>query len=94
MAKPTPQQIEAEIAALQACKTYVPQTTAFGDDNHRNLRLQIEELREGFDDTTDEWEDMSDSEKGAISDAKDWKDGYEKDSPSSVWDSFKPKPNK
>lgn len=61
----------------------------FGDDNHRNLDLQIEELKEGIDDTSDEWNDYSESEQSAILEARYWKEGDEKESPSSGWDSFK-----
>ena len=45
----TQKEIAAEIKALEACKTYIPKMTAFGDNNHHNLDLQIEELRDGID---------------------------------------------
>lgn len=91
MPEKTQQQIESEIKALEACKTYIPRHTAFGDDNHKKLDLQIEELREGIDDTDDEWNDYSDGEQSAIMEARYWKEGDEDESLSSGWDDFKPK---
>ncbi len=90
MTERTQGQIEAEIKALEACKSYIPRTTAFGDNNHRNVDLQVEELRDGIDDTTDEWNDYSESEQSAIMDARYWKEGDEDESPSSGWDDYKP----
>lgn len=90
MPERTQKQIEAEIKALEACKTYIPRTTAFGDNNHRNLDLQIEELRDGIDDTADEWNDYSEGEQSAIMEARYWKEGDEDESPSSGWDNYKP----
>jgi len=83
-------QIADEIKALEACKTYIPRTTAFGDNNHRNVDLQIEELRDGIDDTADEWNDYSEGEQSAIMEARCWKEGDEDESPSSGWDNYKP----
>lgn len=87
----TQKEIDSEIKALEACKNYIPKRTAFGDDNYRNLDLQIEELRDGIDDTADEWNDYSDSEQSAIIEARDWKEGQIDESPSSSWDNYKPK---
>lgn len=89
MPERTQTEIEAEIKALEACKTYIPRTTAFGDNNHHNLDLQIEELRYGIDDTADEWNDYSEGEQSAIMEARSWKEGDEDESPSSGWDSYK-----
>jgi hypothetical protein len=83
-------EIEAEIKALEACKTYIPRRTTFGDDNHKNVDLQIEELRDGIDDTADEWNDYSDGEQSSIMEARYWKEGDEDESPSSGWDNYKP----
>lgn len=87
----TPIEIEAEIKALRECKSYAPKMTAFGDDNHATIDLQIEELEEGIDDTSPEWEDYSQSEQSAILEARDWKEGQLAESPSSGWDNWKPK---
>lgn len=91
MPKRTQEEIEAEIKALEACKAYIPRETAFGDDNHRNVDLQIEELRDGIDDTCAEWDDFSESEQSSIMEARYWKEGDEDESPSSGWDSYKNK---
>lgn len=84
------QNIEQEIAALEACKSYIPKETAFGDNNHRNIDLQVEELRFGIDNTAGEWDEFSDSEQSAILEARDWKNGDVDEPPSSVWDHYKP----
>ena len=91
MPERTKKQIEAEIAALTACKTYIPHYTKFGDDNHRNVDLQIEELRDGIDDTAGEWDEYNDNERDSIMEARNWKEGDSDESPSSGWDSYKPK---
>jgi hypothetical protein len=87
----TKQQVDAEIAALEACKAYAPKNSYFGDDNHRNIDLQIEALRGEIDTTADEWNDFSTEEQSTIQSALDWQMGFIKDSPSSGWDCFKPK---
>lgn len=56
--KPTDKQIAAEIKALKACKLYAPKRTAFGDDNHRKIDLQIEYLQGQIDTTADEFYDL------------------------------------
>lgn len=86
----TKKEIESEIKALQACKHYIPRRTAFGDDNHSNVDLQIEELRHGVDDTAEEWNGYSEGEQSAIMEARYWKEGDENESPSSGWDSYRP----
>jgi hypothetical protein len=91
MNKPTKEQVDAEIRALEACKSYVPKLTRFNENNHEQLNLQVEELRDGIDDTADEWNDLSERDQEAIMQARDWKNGDEKESPSSGWDHFKPK---
>lgn len=92
--KPTPEQIEAEIKALEACKHYIPKRTRFGDDNLHVVSLQIEELRDGIDDTDDEWNGFSEREQDAIYEARNWKNGDEPEAPSSGWDQYKPKAKK
>ncbi len=90
MKEPTQKQIEDEIKALEACKSYVPPRTMFGDDNHANIDLQIDYLRGEIDTTADEWNDFSTDQQSIIGEAEAWKEG-QGDSPSSGWDSFKPK---
>ena len=87
----TPKQIAAEIQALKDCKSYVPKMSAFGDDNHRNIDLQIKALKEGVDETSEEWRELSHSQQSAICEAINWKEGEEDESPSSGWDYLKPK---
>ncbi len=94
MPERTQTEIEAEIKALEACKTYIPRQTAFGDDNHKNVDLQVEELRDGIDDTADEWNDYSEGEQSAIMEARYWKEGDADESPSSGWDNYKPNAKK
>lgn len=90
----TDTEIKLEIAALEACKDYIPRMTAFGDDNHRNLDLQIEYLKGEIDTTATEFEeDFTDSERDAILEAYNWEDGAP-ESPSSGWDGYKPKTKK
>lgn len=86
----TQREIDKEIKALEACKGYVPQRTMFGDDNHAKLDLQIEYLRGEIDTTADEWNDYSDDDQSSILEAEAWKED-QGESPSSGWDSFKPK---
>lgn len=92
MKKPkTPEQIEAEIKALQICKRYVPPTSFFGDNNHKNIDLQIEYLQGEIDTTAEDYYDeFSDSERDAITAAEEWKD-YDGTSPSEDWGALKPK---
>jgi DNA integrity scanning protein DisA with diadenylate cyclase activity len=85
-------EIQAEIKALEACKSYIPPETIFGDNNIRTVDLQIECLRGEIDTTAQEFEeDYNDDEKSNIQRAQDWVDGFVAESPSSEWDDFKPK---
>lgn len=86
----TQKEIDAEIKALEACKTWAPRRTIFGDDNHAKIDLQIQYLKGEIDITADEWGDYSDDEQSAILEAQNWEEGEEKESPSAGWDSFKP----
>ena len=90
MSEKTKSEIEAEVANLEACKAYIPKYSAFSEDNHAIVNLQIEELRFGIDDTADEWDELSDMEKSAILEARDWKEGQVEDAPSMGWGHFKP----
>lgn len=90
----TQKEIDAEIKALEACKQYIPKVTAFGDDNHHRVDLQIEYLRGDIDITADEFEEYSHDEQSTIMDADSWKTGDSNESPSSGWDSYKPKGKK
>lgn len=90
--KPTAEQIQQEITALEACKAYIPPRTMFGDDNIRQVDLQIEFLRVQIDMTADEWHEYSESEQSAILEAEAWKEGQsDQKSLAAGWDDFKPK---
>lgn len=84
-------EIAAEIAALEACKTYIPHRTYFGEDNHARVDLQIEVLRGEIDVTAEEFNDYSEEQQSEILAAHDWMNGDRDESPSSDWDSYKPK---
>lgn len=90
----TKAEIQTEIAALEACKSYVPPRSMFGNDNHHQLTLQADYLRGEIDITADEWNDYTDDEQCSILEAQSWKDGESEESPSSGWDGFKPKAKK
>lgn len=90
MSERTQKQIADEIKALEACKSYIPRNTIFGDNNHRNVDLQIEELRYGMDDTAEEWNDFSESEQSAIMESRRWKECDGDETPSSGWNDYKP----
>lgn len=84
-------EIAAEIAALKACKTYAPKRSVFGENNHANIDLQITELEEEFDQTSEEWNELTPEEQMTVLDARDWADGHSDEAPSAGWDTFKPK---
>lgn len=86
----TEKEVAAEIAALELCKTYIPKETIFGDDNIRNVDLQIEYLKGEIDTTADEFLEYSENEQSAILEAEDWLEGNSNESPSSGWDDRKP----
>lgn len=90
--KPTPRspkEIDAEIEALEGCKSYAPARSSFGEDNHGNLDLQIAFLRGDIDPDGVEFDDYTPEEQDVIMSAKYWQDGEEDEAPSSGWDSFK-----
>jgi hypothetical protein len=91
MTERTKKQIAAEIKALEACKQYIPHFTAFNDDNWERVDLQIECLRDDIDMTADEFLERSEDDQSAIMEAQSWKEGDANESPSSGWDSYKPK---
>ncbi len=91
--KPTEKQIKAEISALEACKSYAPPMSAFNEDNHRKLDLQIEFLHGHIDTSAEEfYEDYTEDEQSAILDAEEWQEGqFSEPTLSGGWDNFKPK---
>lgn len=88
----TPEEVQAEIEALEECKKYAPHYTAFGDDNHRGIDRQIEFLKGDIDTTAAEFdEDLSFDEQSQVFEAERWLEGEEDEAPSSGWDTWKPK---
>jgi hypothetical protein len=84
-------EIDAEIKALEGCKSYAPHYTRFGDDNHAKLDLQIEFLRFELDTTSGEFDELTDDEQSSVREAEDWMNGDSDEAPSSGWDINKPK---
>lgn len=88
----TESEVQAEIKALEACKSYAPNFSMFGDDNHATIDLQIEYLRGNIDTTEDEFYVVyDDDDQSAILEAESWLEGDEPVSPSADWDNWKPK---
>lgn len=91
----TKQEIADEIAALTACKKYVPSHSMFGESNHDKIDAQIRALTEGWD--TDETEDTLQGEDAAQDcvnaavEAVNWREGDANEIPSEGWAIFKPK---
>ncbi len=90
--KPTPEQIAAEVAVLEAIRDggQVPEFSLFGDDNYAAIDAQIIVLRDGHDamkafsfcarDTDDEYV------LGCAQEAEDWRNGLtDEGAPSSGW---------
>lgn len=81
MSKPTPKQVESEIAALLALTPVGPFKAKTAD----TIEIQVDALRHGVDDTAAEWEEMGDEMQMAAMDAVNWKDGSSKERPSEGW---------
>lgn len=90
MKKPTASEVATEIAALKAAKSYAPQFTKFGENNHESIDRQVEFLSGDIDTTAEEFEEFSSREQSAIAEAEEWlESGGE--APSAGWDIFKKK---
>jgi len=89
MSRPTREEIDAEIEALEALKPRIPARTFFGDDNHAAIDAQIAVLRGEVDEdeTFDNEESGEWSEHTGTSarDACSWMDGDSETSPSEDW---------
>lgn len=81
MKKPTKEEIAAEIAALKNLKP----TGKFARKTAETIRVQIEELEHDFDDTADEFEELSEEDQMAVTDARNWKFGDGADRPSETF---------
>jgi hypothetical protein len=73
-------EVEKEIAALKALKPvgWHKQQTA------EIIAVAVEELKYGVDQTAEEWNELTDSQRDAVREAIAWRDG-EKDVPSEGW---------
>lgn len=91
VSRKTQGEIDAEIAALAACKAYAPRHSYFGDDNHAKIDLQIKYLRGEIAVTCDEWHEFTEEDQGVILEAQAWADGHVDERPSAGWESFKQK---
>ena len=93
--RPTRVEIEAEIKALDDCKKYVPKFTKFGDNNHEAIDAGVSALADRMTvdlayDCANEGEPSNEDQ--AKIDAALWMEGESTDgSPSSQWDTYKPK---
>jgi len=85
----TNEEIKTEIAALEACKSYAPSHTAFGDDNHAKIDIQLSFLRDEIDEYEMDTDDYTDGERDAVMEAKQWRDSDSDEAPSAGWDIFK-----
>lgn len=89
----TKEEIAAEIVALEDCLTFAPQKNMFGDDNHKDIRIQLQVLKGDVNpDSDDVWEpDISESERDAAFAAGYWAAGDENEAPSAGWQAFRRK---
>lgn len=77
----TTEEIKKEIAALRRLKP-VGQWQA---KTAASIALAIEELETGVDQTADEWDELTDSQRDIVNTAKSWKDGDSDDRPAEGW---------
>jgi hypothetical protein len=82
--KPTKKEIESEIAKLESLVPVGP----FAQKTMESIDLQIETLRNGMDDTCDEWNDFTEEQQMLIQDTDAWKNGYRENKPSKEWGSL------
>lgn len=82
MNKPTPEQIAAEIAALQALKPSGP----FARKTQGMIDDVIDALRNGIDTTAEEWDEMDREVQMLMLDADGWKHGQRSERPSAGWE--------
>lgn len=81
MKRPTKEEVAAEILDLKALKP----TGLFKAKTERTISTIIEALEHGFDDTTDEWNELGDELQDAVKQAEGWKEGLVSERPSTGW---------
>jgi hypothetical protein len=67
----TNKEIKTEIAALKALKPIGP----FKAKTAQSIELAIDELEFGYDDTADEWNELTDEQQNIINSTRRWKEG-------------------
>ena len=77
----TQQEIKAEIEALKVLKPI----GRFADKTSESIALQIEELVCGVDQTSDEWEELTEEQQSLVNNTIEWKEGRAKNPPSKEW---------
>lgn len=82
MPKPTPTQIAAEIAALEAL---TPSPGPYQQKQRDYIELEIQTLKGEIDETAAEFNEMGDEEMDVYLNAKGWIDGQVKQKPSESW---------
>ena len=92
--RPTQIQINDELKALAACKSYVPEVSKLGDNNWKSIDAQIEFLKGELDTTAEEFNEMDSNERDAVIDAEGWKEGMISDPPHKAWHIYRDKPTK
>jgi len=82
MKRPTKEEVAQEIADLKALKPIGP----FAAKTARTISALVETLEHGFDENSDEWDELGDELQDAVIGAKGWKEGMMKDKPSDGWE--------
>ncbi len=71
MTKPTPEEIAAEIAALEALEPKGPHASALRD----SIEIHVGVLKGEIDNTAEEFNEMTQQQQDAASEAFMWRDG-------------------
>lgn len=90
MAKPTNEEVQAEIQKLRTMKPKVRRHSLFGDDNWSSIdaQLWVLEKQYGTNDIYDRYDDEGDDINNVLDNAlsaRAWLDGEEDESPSDSW---------
>lgn len=78
----THQEVIEEIKALKALK---PAPGVHQRSVAERIKLAIEELEFGVDDTAEEWNEMTDNERDTVTEARRWKQADTDERPSTGW---------
>lgn len=80
----TQQEINKEVKALKALKPVGP----FKAKTTRSIELAIEELEHGYDDTAEEWNELTDEQRDIINCTRRWKESDADEKTSEGWDAL------